>query len=82
LTEVAPAIYDYCIGSLPEGETAVSENLKELIEMARRHQVTPEEREAQVRSFAYGNTHFENQTITKEDIDKAANSTQAIGDSE
>ena len=60
----------------------MSENLKELIEMARRHQVTPEEREAQVRSFAYGNTHFENQTITKEDIDKAANSTQAIGDSE
>jgi hypothetical protein len=82
LTEVAPAIYDYCIGRLAEGETAVSENLKELIEMARRHQVTPEEREAQVRSFAYGNTHFENQTITEEDIDKAANSTQAIGDSE
>ena len=47
------------------------DELERLIELARRHKTTPEEREAQVRSFAYGNTHLENPTITKEDIDDA-----------
>jgi hypothetical protein len=46
-------------------------NLELLIEMARKHEMTPNERDAQVRSFAYGNTHFENATITREDVDRA-----------
>ena len=58
----------------------MSKDLQELIERARRHKVTEEEREAQIRSFAYGNTHFENQTITREDIDEAARSVQAQRD--
>jgi hypothetical protein len=46
-------------------------NLELLIEMARKHEITADERDAQVRSFAYGNTHFENATITREDVDRA-----------
>jgi hypothetical protein len=46
-------------------------NLELLIEMARKHEMTADERDAQVRSFAYGNTHFENATITREDVDRA-----------
>jgi hypothetical protein len=46
-------------------------NLELLIEMARKHEMTDSERDAQVRSFAYGNAHFENATITREDVDRA-----------
>jgi hypothetical protein len=49
----------------------MSHDLEYLIELAKKHQMTDEERSAQVRSFAYGNTHFENESITKADIDKA-----------
>jgi hypothetical protein len=49
-------------------------HLDYLIEMARTHKITPEEHRAQVRSFAYGNTHFENETITRSDIDRAVDS--------
>jgi hypothetical protein len=45
--------------------------LELLIEMARTHEMTEQERDAQVRSFAYGNTHFENATITRADVDRA-----------
>lgn len=50
------------------------EKLQNLIEKARAHKMTDSEREAQVRSFAYGNTHLENETITRSDIDRAATS--------
>jgi hypothetical protein len=46
-------------------------SLELLIEMARKHEMTASERDAQVRSFACGNTHFENSTITREDVDRA-----------
>jgi len=46
-------------------------NLQRLIELARQHKITPEEHDAQVRSFAYGNSHFENEAITRQDIDRA-----------
>jgi hypothetical protein len=46
-------------------------NLEVLIEIARKHQMTEDERDVQVRSFAYGNTHFENATITRADVDRA-----------
>ena len=54
----------------------MSNKLEYLIERARRHVTTEEEREAQIRSFAYGNTHLENAAITKADIDRAADSLQ------
>jgi len=46
-------------------------DLDYLIQWAKKHQMTEAERSAQVRSFAYGNTHFENDRITKSDIEKA-----------
>jgi hypothetical protein len=50
-------------------------DLDRLIEEARRYQMTPEERESQIRSFAYGNTRLENGEITRDDIERAAKST-------
>jgi hypothetical protein len=50
----------------------VSEELNELIEMARTIQMTPEQAERQRRSFAYGNVKIENDSITWEMIDRAA----------
>jgi hypothetical protein len=50
----------------------MSEDLKKLIEWAAKTPFTDEQREAQRRSFAYGNTHFENESITREDVDRAA----------
>ena len=46
--------------------------LTELIEAARRIRQTPEQREEQRRSFAYGNTAFENSRITREMIAEQA----------
>lgn len=54
----------------------MASELERLIELARHHQITPEEHDAQVRSFAFGNTHFENPTITRADIDKAVDTLQ------
>lgn len=46
-----------------------------LIEAARKYRqengFPAEEKDRQVRSFAYGNTRLENEAITKNDIDKA-----------
>ena len=50
----------------------MSEELKALIEVARRVTPTPAEREEQRRSFAYGNTAFENSLITREMVDRQA----------
>lgn len=55
----------------------MSKKLDRLIELARHHAMTPAEQEQQVRSFAFGNTHFENPTITKQDIDEAMDSLRA-----
>jgi hypothetical protein len=46
-------------------------NIQKLVELARAHQITAEEHEAQVKSFTYGNTHFENSEITREDVSRA-----------
>ena len=48
------------------------QTLDELIEAARKITMTPEQAEAQRRSFAYGNTQIENELITREMIDEAA----------
>ena len=55
----------------------MSRYLEYLIEEARKHIITPEERDAQVRSFAYGNTHFENPAITRADVDEAMDALNA-----
>lgn len=45
-----------------------------LIEQAKKHRLTDAERDAQIRSFTYGNTHLENPSITRSDVDKAVDS--------
>jgi hypothetical protein len=55
----------------------MADELEDLIELARKHHMTADERKAQVRSFAYGNARFENQTITKADINEAMDALQA-----
>jgi hypothetical protein len=50
----------------------MGEELQKLIEIAKGVAVTPEHREEQRRSFAYGNTAYENGRITREMIDEQA----------
>lgn len=50
----------------------MSKDLDKLVERARATQMRPVDREQQRRSFAYGNTHFENPDITREIIDRQA----------
>jgi hypothetical protein len=61
---VLPARFNY-IGLMTEA-------LKKLIEAAKTAKPTAEQREQQRRSFAYGNTHFENSLITREMVDDEA----------
>ena len=46
------------------------DHLQILIDAARTRFITDEEREAQRRSFAYGNTKIENDRITREMVDE------------
>jgi len=46
--------------------------LNELIEASKTVQPSQEQREEQRRSFAYGNTAFENSRITREMVDEQA----------
>ena len=48
------------------------EKLKALLDAAKSIKMSPEEREAQRRSFVYGNTHIENEHITRELVDEVA----------
>ena len=50
----------------------MTQPLDVLIDAARKIESNEEQREEQRRSFAYGNTHFENQHITREMIDQQA----------
>ena len=50
----------------------MTNDLKALLEAAKTAETTPEHREQQRRSFAYGNTAFENNRITREMVDKQA----------
>ncbi len=50
----------------------MTESLQELVERARQKQMTAAEAEAQRRSFAYGNAHIENERVTREMVDAAA----------
>jgi hypothetical protein len=55
----------------------MSKSLEELLAAAKSEVMTPEQKEAQRRSFAYGNTRFENDRITREHIDRAAEALRA-----
>ena len=50
----------------------MTRELELLIEAARQAKPSPEQQEEQRRSFAYGNTAFENNMITREMIDEQA----------
>lgn len=56
--------------------------LDRMIEAARAHVMTKAERDAQVRSFAYGNTHLENPSITRADVDKAVDTLEGDHESQ
>jgi hypothetical protein len=52
----------------------MTNRLQELLDEARKSVLTPEEKEEQWRSFAYGNTKIENSRITREMVDQEAES--------
>ncbi|HTR27459.1 MAG TPA: hypothetical protein VMI10_26050 [Terriglobales bacterium] len=49
----------------------MTKHLEDLLEAAKNVVPTPEEKEQQRRSFAYGNTNIENSRITREMVDRA-----------
>jgi hypothetical protein len=55
-------------------ERAMTDSLRALVERARDVKMSSAEREEQRRTFAYGNTHIENQYITREIVDEQAES--------
>jgi hypothetical protein len=50
----------------------MTRELQELLNAAKKVVVTPEQKEEQRRSFAFGNTNIENPRITRETVDKEA----------
>lgn len=58
-------------------ENDMTHALKTLIEAAQTLKQTEQEREQQRRSFAYGNTKFENELITREMINDQAEKLQS-----
>ena len=52
--------------------STMTRQLENLLEAAKKVVLTPEEKEQQRRSFAYGNTKIENSRITREMVDEAA----------
>ena len=50
----------------------MTEKMNELLGKAKSVKSSPEQKEEQRRSFAYGNTNIENSRITRETVDKEA----------
>jgi hypothetical protein len=50
----------------------MSDKLKELLDKASKIKLSPEAKEEQRRSFAFGNTNIENSRITRETVDSEA----------
>ncbi len=50
----------------------MTDALKTLLEAAKKAEPTAEQQEKQRRSFAFGNTAFENKLITREMVDRQA----------
>ena len=77
----ANGLIDYCKlvdWNVPTwDDQGMSSNLQPFLKIARDHPNTAIEQEAQRRNFAYGNTHFGNEGITRSTIDKAAEDLKA-----
>lgn len=52
-------------------------DLQDLLDRAKAIKMTPNQEEEQRRSFAFGNTKIENDRITRETIDQAAEALEA-----
>jgi len=52
-------------------------HIQKLIDAAKGRVFTPEDREAQRRSFAYGNTRIENPRITRQTVEQEAEKLKA-----
>lgn len=50
----------------------MTDRLQKLIDASRAKSMTEAEKEAQRRSFAYGNAHIENDRVTRQMVDEAA----------
>ncbi len=50
----------------------MSDQLQKLIDASRGQVMSDAEKEAQRRSFAYGNAHIENERVTRQMVDEAA----------
>jgi len=50
----------------------MSEEIEKLLAVAKRHPIGLTEKEEQRRSFAYGNTHIENDRVTRQMVDQQA----------
>lgn len=50
----------------------MEDQLQKLIDASRGRSMSDAEKEAQRRSFAYGNAHIENDRVTREMVDEAA----------
>jgi hypothetical protein len=61
-------------------ERGMPKELEELLEWARKVEMTAGEKEEQRRSFAYGNTNIENPLITRETVDRQADELKASND--
>jgi hypothetical protein len=46
--------------------------LQQLLDAAKNAEITPEQKEEQRRSFAFGNTNIENPRVTRETVDEEA----------
>ena len=57
-------------------DQGMGNKLEALLLESRARKNSSSEQEAQRRSFAYGNTHFENERITRETVDRAAEALQ------
>jgi hypothetical protein len=53
-------------------ENFMNTRLQELIEASRSQPMSDSQKEAQRRSFAYGNAHIENDRVTRAMVDEAA----------
>jgi hypothetical protein len=62
-----------------EGTPSMPKKLQRLIDAAKQREFLPAEREAQRRSFAYGNTKIENPRITRQTVDQQAEKLKAQG---
>lgn len=60
-------------------EATMSEKLQKLIDASRNVRMSDAQKEEQRRSFAYGNAHIENERVTREMIDEAADKVHKAG---